>query len=1119
MRLLFLIIFLLIPLSGCADRGTQEELSIKPATSGIIDLASWNPKKNTVIKLDGYWTFYWQRLLDPEVLSSDTPSDSDIIHVPGLWNRYKKNVNRWPGDGFATYRLIVNNIPATEKDYYLFIPEIPTSSALWINGTPVHQQGVVGINAKQTQPFIKSDIIRLSPSQHNSLELVLQVSNFTHKDGGIWSSFKLGTEALYSTVKDLPSLFDMFIFGTLFIMSLYHIGLFALRSKDKASLYFGLFCLLVAGRSLMVGQRILFRIFETENWVLRQSFEYAFFFMSIPTFIMFFYYLFNNALSKNFCRILTGLSIFFVISAFTMPLRITTYAGNLFQIIMVLSAIYILFVAIGLAFKRTKNSILFLCGYVLLLTTVVNDLFYSHLILYTRSLIHFGVFLFILFQALLLSNKNARNLKAVETVSAELENKNKELIRLNQLKDEFLANTSHELKTPLHGIMGLSDALLDSPSKTLSGEQKSTLQMISNSGRRLFNLINDLLDFSRVQRNDLILHKKPTNVGALLDSVVTFIRPTVENKPVVIKLSLPDPLPAVLCDENRLQQVLFNLIENAVKYTPSGNITITAKVAEHTVTILVKDTGIGIEKEKLTRIFEAFEQAYDQKTQYFQGIGLGLTISKKMIDLHGSKLIVESQPGKGSCFSFNLPITYLKTDDSKEIIITKNRFLEQLPSSNEKTFSKRPVEPISQGKKVLIVDDEPVNLKLVSHHLSQYGFDFTIANDGHEALEAIDDNLPDLVLLDIMMPGLSGYDVCKIIRETYPAFDLPVIMLTAKNRLEDVVKGFQCGANDYIPKPFFKEELIARINTLIAARDSIIRLKNNELLKKEIVRRQKVEDRLRTLQRRMIRIIDTSSEAIMAVNQEGMILFFNQQAENLLSYTNSEAINQPIELLLNQEAILKIGNALNSIENPTNADPLKQEEIFTVKNGNGEEVQLKTLLATCLIENKPMATLIFNPKKAEIETAINELPELIKNSEQTTLSGLRAISPDLDKVQDLLPLADKTDRQSVKHEERLRDSLVTLLTTSLNLWESSTGKSKVELAEESSLWKAYLDRGTYKTRTLDKYLAVKTLPRKPRWREIIKTASFVLANCDLSDEETKRLKTLISQAETNLKNR
>lgn len=1108
--------------SGCQRAESVDTQFIGEVEHGTLDLSRWLPEKKSVIHFDGNWTFYWQKLLTPDSFKETPPPDADIINVPGLWNRYKKNVNRWPGDGFATYRLMVNNIPESTNDYYLLIPEIPTASTLWINGIQCYRQGIVATTKEKSRPFLKSGIIRVEPSKERTLDLLLQVSNFSHKDGGIWSSFKFGTETLHTRAKEFPSLFDMFIFGTLFIMSLYHIGLFALRSKDRASLYFGIFCLLVAGRSLMVGQRILFRFLETGSWVLRQRVEYAFFFLSVPAFIMFFYYLFPKSLPKPFCRSITGIAIVFLLFTLFLPLKMITYSGNIFQVIMIVSALYILVVTLDLARKGTENSRLFLCGYILLFTTVINDLFYSHLLLYTRSLIHFGVFLFILFQALLLSNKNARNIRAVETVSEELEHKNKELIRLNRLKDEFLANTSHELKTPLHGIMGLSDALLDSPAGTLSGEQKSILKMISGSGRRLFNLINDLLDFSRVQRNDLKLHKKSTDIGSLIDSVVTFIRPVAGEKSVELTLSLPENIPPVLCDENRIQQVLFNLIENAVKYTPEGCVDISVTPGRHTVTISVKDTGIGIEKEKLTRIFKSFEQGYDHTAHYFQGIGLGLAISKRMIELHDSQLIVESRPGTGSCFSFSLPVTNITPEKTRQPAITGNRFLRKLPSESRDDLtitSKQTEKKERNGKHILIVDDEPVNVKLVSHHLSRNGFDFSIANDGYEALEMIDDTLPDLVLLDIMMPGMSGYDVCRKLRATYPAFELPVIMLTAKNRLDDVVKGFQCGANDYIPKPFFKEELLARINTQIEAGDSITRLKNNKLLKKEIARRQTVEDKLMTLQRRMIRIIDASSEAILAVNLEGTILFCNQQAEKQLACSTSETVNQPIEILFNPKGIETIFNALNEVKKASGTEPKRQKEEFSIKKGTGETVTLTTLLVSFLVEGQPMATLVFNPGKTEVETALNELPELMTTKSRPALAGLREISPLLDSIQDRLPPADNTDKKSRSREEALRESLVALLTRALHLWETTTGKTKIDLAEESALWNVYLDRGTYKTRTLDKYLSLKTLPKRPRWREIIKTASFVISHCELSDKDHDGIKAMILRAESHLGNR
>jgi two-component system sensor histidine kinase ChiS len=335
-----------------------------------------------------------------------------------------------------------------------------------------------------------------------------------------------------------------------------------------------------------------------------------------------------------------------------------------------------------------------------------------------------------------------------------------------------------------------------------------------------------------------------------------------------------------------------------------------------------------------------------------------------------------------------------------------------------------------------------------------------------------------------------------------------------------VVKGFQCGANDYIPKPFFKEELIARINTLLEARESVRRLKNNTLLKNEIDRRKKIEEKLRTLQRRMIRILDAASDAIIAVNLQGTVLFFNQQAETRLAYTADEVLNQPAKILFNQQGVEAIQNLLSTLSEPMPSSSLRKKEFFSLKQGSGKPIDVIADIVAFVVENEPLAAIIirtedksFSESYGDIAMngALNELPYLLKS--QTALTFIRNMSPELDTLQDVLPPLSSTDKSAKEREEDLRESLVHLMITAINLWETSTGKSKIDLAEESGLWKAYLDRGTYKTRTLDKYLSIKTLPKKPRWREVVKTAYYVTMHGGLTEENEHRLKDLISETE------
>ncbi|MCL2744281.1 MAG: ATP-binding protein, partial [Planctomycetaceae bacterium] len=402
----------------------------------------------------------------------------------------------------------------------------------------------------------------------------------------------------------------------------------------------------------------------------------------------------------------------------------------------------------------------------------------------------------------------------------ELIGKNERLGRLNEIKDEFLANTSHELRTPINGIIGIVESMMDGAVGELSDEQKYNLAVVANSGRRLSHLVNDILDFTKLKNREIELQLKSLDLYTVVDIVVMLSKPLIKNKDLVIVNDVGYSLPLIKADENRIQQILYNLIGNAVKFTEKGNVTISAEVQGNEVAVHIKDTGIGIEEKSYEKIFESFEQADGSTAREYGGSGLGLSITKKIVELHGGKITVESKIGSGSVFTFTIPVS--TEQDAEEIDAEKTRITvdieQKLIANTNPLESGVSVQP-SDGKqrpRILTVDDEPVNIQVLFNMLSMCDFSVEKAFNGQEALELFEKGERfDLVLLDVMMPKLSGYDVCKRLRKTHSLLDLPIIMLTAKNQIQDVILGFRSGANDYVSKPFEKDVLIARINTLL----------------------------------------------------------------------------------------------------------------------------------------------------------------------------------------------------------------------------------------------------------------------------------------------------------------
>ena len=405
----------------------------------------------------------------------------------------------------------------------------------------------------------------------------------------------------------------------------------------------------------------------------------------------------------------------------------------------------------------------------------------------------------------------------------ELNRQREEAQRLRQidrLKDQFLANTSHELRTPLNGIIGIAESLLDGATGELPEPTRANLSMVASSGRRLSHLVDDILDFSKLKSHQLTIHREPVDLRALVEVVLRLSAPMAAGKGLELSNLIPEDLPAVAADQNRVQQIVHNLLGNAVKFTEEGRVWISAEAHEGTVEVTVADTGIGISEEKLDRIFESFEQADGSTERAYGGTGLGLTITRQLVELHGGEIRAESEVGVGSRVMFTLPEWTGEAQDRTQKV---NRLRDSKPVEPP---SMSPLEAgralvgaeISLGEgaagRVLVVDDEPINLQVLENVLTVAGFGVTQAHDGRQCLKILAEVAkPDLILLDVMMPGMSGFEVTQRIRQQYSANDLPILLVTAKNQVEDLEKGLESGANDYLTKPFSKNEFLARMRT------------------------------------------------------------------------------------------------------------------------------------------------------------------------------------------------------------------------------------------------------------------------------------------------------------------
>jgi len=410
------------------------------------------------------------------------------------------------------------------------------------------------------------------------------------------------------------------------------------------------------------------------------------------------------------------------------------------------------------------------------------------------------------------------------------------LQKLNEHKDQFLANTSHEFKNPLHGIINMSQAVLNRERQLLRNKSVHELETILTVSRRMSLLLNDLQDVASLREGRPRLQKKNIAIQPIITGVMDMLQFHDNVKPVKIVNEVPVNFPPVMADENRVIQIVYNLLHNAVKYTIEGEIRIQAKVKNDRAFIAVTDTGIGMEEDFLERLFLPYEQAADASL-IEGGLGLGLSISKQLIELHGGQLDVSSTPGKGSTFTFSLQLASLDAVSISENALQTNvQHIEsqkmpanrladssidlataEISAAVDQTLLKQIFKPTP----ILIVDDDPVNLQVLQSILSDEQYEITTATSGKEALDHLSIKEWGLVISDIMMPQMSGYELTKTIRKRYSFTELPILLLTARSDPKDIQAGFLAGANDYVTKPVEMLELKSRVLALTTIKKAV----------------------------------------------------------------------------------------------------------------------------------------------------------------------------------------------------------------------------------------------------------------------------------------------------------
>ncbi|MBD1910392.1 MULTISPECIES: response regulator [unclassified Leptolyngbya] len=423
----------------------------------------------------------------------------------------------------------------------------------------------------------------------------------------------------------------------------------------------------------------------------------------------------------------------------------------------------------------------------------------------------------------------------LQQVNERLTLTNAELYRATRMKDEFLAVMSHELRTPLNAILGMSEGLLEGFLGELNDRQKHSISVIERSGKHLLDLINDILDLSKIEAGKLEIQLAPASVKSLCENSLAFVKQQAFKKQIQLTVDITESLPNIIVDERRIRQAIINLLSNAVKFTPdSGSVILEVRplqqAAQLWLQFAVIDTGIGIAPEDVKQLFTPFVQVDSSLNRQYEGTGLGLALVRRLVELHQGKVEATSTLGKGSCFTICLPYTVQSSASTSKSLIEElplasiQRIGQEFQASGEaiaplKFQPSSTVTTLSTTRipSILLAEDNPANVDTLSCYLESHSFQVKVAKNGREAIALAQQQAPDLILMDIQMPDIDGLEAIRILRAEPQFAAIPIIALTALAMVGDRERCLAAGANDYLAKPIPLKALVETIQQFLSA--------------------------------------------------------------------------------------------------------------------------------------------------------------------------------------------------------------------------------------------------------------------------------------------------------------
>jgi PAS domain S-box-containing protein len=570
--------------------------------------------------------------------------------------------------------------------------------------------------------------------------------------------------------------------------------------------------------------------------------------------------------------------------------------------------IYIILSSIAL-YHKNYNSLYVLLGLVLFSIFSVMDIADNWKIINLANrypVYSIGILFFIILLGVYLSrqfiNMNLDMLELTKSLEIKVAERTKKIEYLTRQKTDFFANISHEFRTPLTLILGPVESILTKKYGNIINADDEKFKMMLYNGSKLLKLINNLLDFSKIDANKIMIKKQKINISQLLKFYVSLAKTYAENIGLTIIYNDNNTENKLITytDRDLLEKSVFNLISNAMKFTPKGGqiiVQLDKKSDEYQIS--VKDTGIGIPADKIEYIFERFNQVDSSSSRKYEGTGIGLSLTREFVVNLGGKISVKSKLNEGSVFIISLPYVETENEDV-EISIEENKIINphiftEMNNHSESDLSSDKIFHKGNSETILVVEDNQ-DMRRYLKMLLEENYDLIFAGNGIEGMKKAIDGNPDLILSDIMMPEMDGYGMTELIKADEKLKYIPVILLTAKADMDMKMEGFKKGADDYIIKPFDSKELCARVRVHIQIkkmRDDLI--KRNDDLKKVLREKIDTQSLLEESEKRFREMAENIPVAIIESDSSNKIIYANRYADELMGVSENENIMDYIE--------------------------------------------------------------------------------------------------------------------------------------------------------------------------------------------------------------------------------